>query len=597
MENSDKKKVSLEKTSVVVGAIAVVLVIGLLTYICVTGNISKQQTRMAEKVYTVMGVACREIENPDAPIGIIKEYTYTIDTELEKDTTLAFYTVHQMVDVYIDGEKVYSLKPSEHISITEDVGSNWVMIPIHGSDAGKEVKIVITPVYESFRNRKIEFLMGSSLAVYSERLLKDMPQLILSVIAVFVGFIFILMAVISILRKHYGMKLVNLGVFSVMMGVWRLTDTRFTPFLMPDKSVFLYYCTQVMLMLGIIPLMKAVKDKFKKVSQCIMDVYCIMTALVCIFQIVLDITGIMDFRESLTMTHVVIVSGAIILIGVNIYEFVRYPKKIKKHTMTKLPLICVIGVLADTAAYYIKGNSSGLLFSLLTLIIYVIAMGINVMINYGEQEKQLMKKDLLLAETDRKLAESRISTMISQIQPHFIYNTLGTIEQLCMDEPESAASLVHNFSLYLRGNFTELNNPAPISISKEMEHVKNYVSIELVRFPDIQVKYDLRASEFMIPALSVQPLVENAIKHGLMGLESGGCVEISTYETEKAYYVKVTDDGVGFDKNNVLKNKKHIGISNIRGRIQVISHGTLTIESTVGIGTTALITIPKEVTE
>ena len=233
----------------------------------------------------------------------------------------------------------------------------------------------------------------------------------------------------------------------------------------------------------------------------------------------------------------------------------------------------------------------------MTLIIYVIAMGINVMINYGEQEKQLMKKDLLLAETDRKLAESRISTMISQIQPHFIYNTLGTIEQLCMDEPESAASLVHNFSLYLRGNFTELNNPAPISISKEMEHVKNYVSIELVRFPDIQVKYDLRASEFMIPALSVQPLVENAIKHGLMGLESGGCVEISTYETEKAYYVKVTDDGVGFDKNNVLKNKKHIGISNIRGRIQVISHGTLTIESTVGIGTTALITIPKEVTE
>ena len=59
MENSDKKKVSLEKTSVVVGAIAVVLVIGLLTYICVTANISKQQTRMAEKVYTVMGVACR----------------------------------------------------------------------------------------------------------------------------------------------------------------------------------------------------------------------------------------------------------------------------------------------------------------------------------------------------------------------------------------------------------------------------------------------------------------------------------------------------------------------------------------------------------
>lgn len=73
------------------------------------------------------------------------------------------------------------------------------------------------------------------------------------------------------------------------------------------------------------------------------------------------------------------------------------------------------------------------------MIIYVVSMGISVMVNYGEQEKQLMKKDMLLAETDRELTESRISTMISQIQPHFIYNTLGTIEQLCLDEPESTA--------------------------------------------------------------------------------------------------------------------------------------------------------------
>lgn len=75
----------------------------------------------------------------------------------------------------------------------------------------------------------------------------------------------------------------------------------------------------------------------------------------------------------------------------------------------------------------------------MALIIYVVSMGISVMVNYGEQEKQLMKKDMLLAETDRELTESRISTMISQIQPHFIYNTLGTIEQLCLDEPESTA--------------------------------------------------------------------------------------------------------------------------------------------------------------
>ena len=139
-----------------------------------------------------------------------------------------------------------------------------------------------------------------------------------------------------------------------------------------------------------------------------------------------------------------------------------------------------------------------------------------------------------------------------------------------------------------------MDHVAPIRISKELEHVQHYVSIEQVRFPDIQVKYDLKAGDFVLPALTVQPLVENAIKHGLMGLESGGCVEISTYETQDAFCVCVKDDGIGFDQNAFEDGKKHIGIKNIRERIEVVCGGTLTITSTPGVGTTARITIPKD---
>ncbi len=196
-------------------------------------------------------------------------------------------------------------------------------------------------------------------------------------------------------------------------------------------------------------------------------------------------------------------------------------------------------------------------------------------------------------ELEAELAESRIATMISQIQPHFIYNTLGTIEQLCITEPEAASKLVRNFSLYLRGNFSELDNAKPIRFSKEMNHVKHYTDIEQVRFPDMTIHYDLRSVEFLLPALSVQPLVENAIKHGLMGLEEGGIVTISAYETEADYVVDVTDDGVGFDMNVGYDETKHVGIKNIRGRIEAMCHGTLTIESEPGKGTKATIKIPK----
>ena len=202
-----------------------------------------------------------------------------------------------------------------------------------------------------------------------------------------------------------------------------------------------------------------------------------------------------------------------------------------------------------------------------------------------EQERQLHKQETLLT-------QQRVATMISQIQPHFIYNTLGSIYQLCLSEPEKAARLTQDFSLYLRGNFSELDSIKPVSINKEMEHVKYYLNIEQVRFPDIEVVYKLESSDFLIPALSVQPLAENAVKHGLMGLESGGRIIISTYEDEKNYYVKVEDNGVGF--NSIDESKKHIGITNIRGRLTAMCQGKLVIESEINQGTRATIIVPKE---
>ena len=213
-------------------------------------------------------------------------------------------------------------------------------------------------------------------------------------------------------------------------------------------------------------------------------------------------------------------------------------------------------------------------------------------INAAEKAKKLeMEKIVLNAE----LTETRISTMMSQIRPHFIYNTLGSIEQLCILDPPKAGSLVHNFAKYLRGNFGELDNPKPILMSQEMEHVHHYISIENVRFPDMTFTFEMNSEDFHIPALTVQPIVENAIKHGLMKLPKGGTIRVVSYETDTDYCISVVDDGVGFDTNAEIDNRKHLGIRNIRERLKVMVNGTLEIESNVGVGTKVLIKIPKEV--
>ena len=266
------------------------------------------------------------------------------------------------------------------------------------------------------------------------------------------------------------------------------------------------------------------------------------------------------------------------------------------YSFGMLPLISFIFDVVGTGL----GLWEGVLVSeVVFILIFVVSLIVLLKVvpqnlNAAIRAKELETEKMIL---NAKLTESRISTMISQIQPHFIYNTLGTIEQLCTTEPKAASKLVRNFSLYLRGNFSELNNAKPITFSQEMNHVKYYTDIEQVRFPDMTIQYDLRSVEFLLPALSVQPLVENAIKHGLMGLEEGGIVTISAYETEKNYVVEVTDDGVGFDMDAGYDETKHVGIKNIRGRIEAMCSGTLTIESKIGSGTKATIRIPKEATE
>ena len=281
------------------------------------------------------------------------------------------------------------------------------------------------------------------------------------------------------------------------------------------------------------------------------------------------------------------------ILGFRIFKVNKNEKVIGIFSMISM-IGFVLDVFGTWIGWWQGGVISEVVFVLvfvasLVLLLKIVPKNLNAALRARELEAE---KKILNAE----LTESRIAILISQIQPHFIYNTLGTIEQLCITEPEAASKLVRNFSLYLRGNFSELDNVKPIRFSQEMNHVKHYTDIEQVRFPDMTIQYDLRSVEFLLPALSVQPLVENAIKHGLMGLEEGGIVTISAYETADNYVVEVTDDGVGFDMDAGYDETKHVGIKNIRARIEAMCNGTLIIESKVGSGTKATLKIPREVT-
>ncbi|WP_198014850.1 sensor histidine kinase [Oribacterium sp. NK2B42] len=204
-----------------------------------------------------------------------------------------------------------------------------------------------------------------------------------------------------------------------------------------------------------------------------------------------------------------------------------------------------------------------------------------------------LEKDNLRYEKEQ--VQLQVSAMISQIQPHFLYNSLAVIEALCEEDPGLAARAISEFSEYLRENIDFADKSEPVSFSEELNHIKTYVWLEKLRFPNkLNIEFDINCTSFLVPALSVQPMVENAIKHGVCKKKDGGTVRIGSFETGEHYIVSIADDGTGFDAAVHEDNgRKHLGIENSRYRIREMVGGSLTIESTPGKGTKVTIRIPK----
>ena len=261
--------------------------------------------------------------------------------------------------------------------------------------------------------------------------------------------------------------------------------------------------------------------------------------------------------------------------------------------IASVALIAIITVIVSALGIWQVGVISAIALLIIVCISIVI---IRWEIKRNEQavmEAQRIEEEKRAMEL--KLQESQISIMLSQIQPHFLYNTLNSIYQLCETNPMRARSLVNSFSEYLRNNLSSLEESGLIPFATELSHVNTYLDIEKVRFEDtLEIEYDIKCVDFSLPVLTVQPIVENAVKHGTSKKRGGGTVKISTDEDKDNYIITVSDTGCGFDPTKPKNDgKRHVGIENVRQRLSNMCSGTLTIESTVGAGTLATIIIPK----
>lgn len=323
-----------------------------------------------------------------------------------------------------------------------------------------------------------------------------------------------------------------------------------------------------------------------------------------------EIGGELHFRRGPLGFVPFAVSGLYLLIL--IIDSVKYFNKGKEKTSFAVVYSALVVILGSVIETIDQEKRIIVNFTMLSTLIYFLMLYFKTIM---EQEEEIIR-------------QTRIEVMYSQIGPHFIFNTLSAIYGLVDRNPKKAKEAINYFSEYLRGNIDAISKTGWVSFEEELRHIDSYVWIEKMRFGDeLAVEYDIDTMDFEVPPLSVQPLVENAIKHGIHKKNGPGKVTISTWEDDNDYIVEVVDDGVGFDTTEFEKNEKyeiknatdrglglrkkreaqkqeaenphkdgrtHVGLDNTRARLVGSGRGKLEIFSKPGEGTKAVITIFKD---
>ena len=198
-----------------------------------------------------------------------------------------------------------------------------------------------------------------------------------------------------------------------------------------------------------------------------------------------------------------------------------------------------------------------------------------------------------LTTKENSLRQAQMVLLAEQMQPLFIFNVLGSIGSLCNIDPKLASRAIRNFAGYLRGNLEAMQTEGLIPFDTELKHIRQYVALELVDPSRMfHIDYDLQVTDFDIPPLTVQPLIENAVRHGALQHKDGtGNVKLRTEEIGPLIRISVEDNG-GWDNDPVNKTHRSVGMSNVERRLTMQCGGTLHITKETNM-TRVVATIPK----
>jgi len=534
------------------------------------------------------------IRRHEHDVGFIKEWTYVDSAEKDKITlpqklykdeegyvkistvlpeefadaqTVCFWTFYKEVDVYVDGQPIYSYDNST-VSFGRASSSQWNYVGVPGGSQGKSLVIKTHTSYDDINMRLAEVVYGDAESVMCWLDGTFGFYHTLDSAIMWIGVLFVLLAFIQKVDYRHKVYQFCAGIILFLFSIYLRTGPKGLPVYWMSaymREFMQFFCLSTISIPLTVYIKTRVIRKKKLVVWCDTLLVTEMVAATLIF--IIHGVGLYDFHDMmiipLLLLFISVLTG---LIGCFYYFFKERARFSYLTTLSLLLIICMF--IVEYLQFYQLGTlpfDTGFLSHLGAILVIGVEAISYIMYLNSESRKQQK-----VVEENKNL---QIQMLTSQIRPHFILNTIGAIRNLIFDDAARASDLLYEFSKYIRNNLEQKDYTKPVPFPEELDYIETYLSLESARFGDrIKVEYDIETTNFWVMPLSIQPFVENAVKHGLAGEKEGGLLRISTrLNSNGRTVVRIEDNGVGFDPSlldAVFEEKRSVGMRSAVMRLE-----------------------------
>lgn len=499
---------------------------------------------------------------------------------------------NEYFSVYADGVLIYeraTVKSPKNDRAPLN-GYNYVEIP----EGTKLISIVVSSPYNNFGGSLSQIYIADSEApiVYMSQSRYQFSSF-LDTLLILSGMLLFVYGVYLLCLGEKGALVTYLGCLIFCLGNWLRFGTvsveikYYSAVQVEVISWFFWFMMPVSLCMFLGEYFSNHKRKYRMIAGLFL-----LHALINIGMVAL---GAFELPEMVPFTYVMMAGLAVVLFGDVIAAFHKGSAQDRKAGFAGF-IILIIMLFMELLQYYFTKMPTGSMVRY-GIVICVVFVSVEELYRY-----EIDKMEILKREAEKR--EMLLKVTLSQLQPHFIFNALGTARMMIRTDSEAAYNMLDDFTRFLRANLRALQENEMIPFSQELDQIKAYLNIEVRRFKNrIRAVYEIETTDFKIPPLSVEPLVVNAVRNAVQKNKDVGTVTLRTYRQEDTIILEVADDGIGFQMNiwstgqpEKEENQEEVGfdpeddsymsMTSICNRLKSMAGAVIQIESELGKGTT-----------